>query len=58
MQSGPKTKEMSKTCYQRPPLLWINTIGLIGNDNALMNVYSHFHRYGAKRPIQIVFAER
>jgi len=60
MQSGTKTKVLAKTRYQRPPLFWIDTIGLTGNDKALMNVYSdnpHFDRYGRKRPTGIVFAK-
>src|SRR5208283_5205345 len=31
MQSGTKTKVLAKTRYQRPPLFWIDTIGLTGN---------------------------
>src|SRR6266436_2226666 len=60
MQRGTKTKVLAKTRYQRPPLFWVDTIGLTGNDKALMNVYSdnpHFDRYGRKRPTGIVFAK-
>ena len=61
MQSGTKTKVLAKTRNQRSPLFWIDTIGITGNDKALMNVYSHnphFDRYGRKRPTGIVFAKR
>ena len=60
MQSGTKSKVLAKTRYQRPPLVWIDTIRLTVNDKALMNVYSHnphFDRYGRKRPVGIVFAK-
>jgi hypothetical protein len=51
-QSGTKAKVLTKACYQRSPLFWIDTIRLTGRDKALMNVYSHnshFDRYGGKR---------
>ena len=61
MERRAETKVLAKTRYQRPPLFWIDTIGLTGNDNALMDVYSHnphFDRYGRKRHTEIVSAKR
>ena len=60
MQREAETKVLAKTCYQRPPLFWIDAIRFTGNDDALLNMHSHnphFDSHGRKRHTEIAFAK-